>query len=327
MRRLGLIGATLFALSVAGCSPGAPVTESQSTQPSVETTTSSTVPATTSTSATTPPPTEKTRSVLVIGDWGAANEAESDVGAAMEAYAAHHEVEAILTTGDNFYFDDAEEALAPFDWVTESGIAWWFTWGNHDAQSHERIDEVNRVFSSPPRWTTVEWGGVAIIILDSNQIGAEGQIAYLDTEMRRIEKPTIVVFHHPPLNCSVHGDSTAFWVEWRPHFDDDVVLVLGGHAHNYQRFDHHGVQYVVTGGGGKSIYELKDCPSGHVPRVVGVAAHHYLALNQRSGHLTLTAITADGEVIDDISIPLNSTATVGRGGRMASGSGVEKPGR
>jgi hypothetical protein len=248
-----------------------------------------------------------------MGDWGAATETEDDVAAAMETYAARHEVEAILTTGDNLYIDDGDRAAAPFSWVEETGLDWWLTWGNHDVQSPGRIEEVNRVFSSPPRWTGIEWGAVEVIILDSTQIRSDDQTAFLELEMGRIAKPTIVVFHHPPLNCSVHGDTRAFWDEWSPHFDEDVVLVLSGHAHNYQRFDDNGVQYVVTGGGGKSLYELEDCPSGHVPRVVGNATYHFVALTQGPNDLELTAIARDGQVIDEISIPLSSDTVDGPG--------------
>jgi Icc-related predicted phosphoesterase len=307
MRRPVSTGAALLVLALVGCS--ATVRVSGHVNPPVvesipaSTTTTTTPPATSTTTTTT---TETIPSLLVIGDWGAASEAEGEVAAAMKTYAANHQVEAVLTTGDNFYIDDGDAAVAPFDWVKQSGLEWWVTWGNHDVVSQRRIDEVNRVFSSPPRWTTVDWGGIDIVILDSDQIQDPDQIAFLDKEMKRIEKPTIVVFHHPPLNCSVHGDSNAFWEEWASHFDNDVVLVLSGHAHNYQRFEDQGVEYVVTGGGGRKLYGLDDCPPGHVPRVVGDAAYHYVALTQTSDQLELTAITTDGEVIDDVSIPLTS---------------------
>lgn len=303
-RRTWWLAGVLCALVVAGCSDidlaGPPPTqpEAVTTTPPPSTTTTSSSPPTTLAA----PP----GSVLVMGDWGADTDAETELAAEMEAYATTHPVEAVLTTGDNFYIDDGDLARAPFAWVETKGLDWWVAWGNHDIESQTRIDEVNRLFSSPPRWTTVEWGAVDIIILDSDVIDSEDQIAFLASEMKRIDKPTIVAFHHPPLNCSVHGDMGEFWDEWAPLFDDDVVLVLNGHAHNYQRFDDHGVQYVVTGGGGRGIYELDDCPAGHVPRVAGDDVHHFLSLTQTSDRLDLTAIDTDGEVIDDISIPLKA---------------------
>ncbi|MGB8360799.1 MAG: metallophosphoesterase [Acidimicrobiia bacterium] len=301
MRRPASITILLLALLAAGCSPIGGVS-GQTSLPIVEATPTSIPTTTTSTIATA---TSKD-AVLVIGDWGAATDAESEVASAMDAYAADHPVAAILTTGDNLYDDEGDPALAPFDWVAASGIDWWVAWGNHDTESSVRIAEVNRLFSAPPRWTTVEWGAVSIVILDSNQMESEEQKAFLDAEMKRIDGPTVVVFHHPPLNCSVHDDNEAFWDEWRPLFDDDVVLVLSGHAHNYQRFEDEGIQYVVAGAGGKSIYELDDCPSGHVPRLVGSEAHSYLALTQGIDGLTLTAITRDDEIVDEFTIPLTT---------------------
>ena len=307
MRRPATVTALLLALLAVGCSPTDDVSGETTTSAGAQTTISVVEPTTTPPPSTTTTVATSDDAVLVIGDWGAATDAESEVASVMESYATDHSVAAILTTGDNLYDDEGDPALAPFDWVTASGIDWWVTWGNHDDESSARIAEVNRLFSSPPRWTTVEWGPVSIVILDSNQTWSEEQMTFLETEMKRIDGPTIVVFHHPPLNCSVHYDNEDFWEAWRPLFDDDVVLVLSGHAHNYQRFEDEGIEYVVSGAGGRSIYELDDCPSDHVPRIVGSEAHSFLAMTQGPDGLTVTAITRYDEIADEFTIPLTRT--------------------
>ena len=59
----------------------------------------------------------------------------------------------------------------------------------------------------------------------------------------------------------------------------------------------------VTGGGGQSLTELADCSDDHPERVAGEAVHHFIAL-ELTDSLNVTAIDADGEVIDEFSLGL-----------------------
>ena len=244
-------------------------------------------------------------SLLVIGDWGAGTEDESSIASEMESYASSHPVQAILTTGDNFYEDDPDEMMEPFQWARSAGIDFWLTLGNHDVESQERISAINTAFGNPPSWATIEWGDTEILILDSNDVASPAQLSYLESEMERIEEPTIVVFHHPPFSCSDHVDNEAVKAEWLPRFDDDVILVLSGHSHTYQRFEEGGVRYLVTGGGGRDLDELDDCPSGHTPRIVGDEAHNFLTMTQDERVLSVSAVDEAGEAIDALTIRLD----------------------
>jgi hypothetical protein len=79
-----------------------------------------------------------------------------------------------------------------------------------------------------------------------------------------------------------------------------MALVLNGHDHNYQRFSSpQGVTYVVTGGGGRSLYPLDDrCPPGTPPRVAEARRHHFTAVEVRDRSLAVTAVADDGAVLD-----------------------------
>ncbi len=231
------------------------------------------------------------------------------IASEMEGYASSHAVQAILTTGDNMYEDDRDEIMHPFQWTRSAGVDFWITWGNHDVESSDRIAEVKAAFGNPPRWATIEWGDTEILILDSNNVDSPAQLSYLESEMERIDVPTIVVFHHPPFSCSAHDDDEAVKADWLPLFDDDVILVLSGHAHTYQRFEENGVPYVVTGGGGRDLHELDDCPSGHTPRIVGEEVHNFLTLTQQEQELTVSAVSDAGEEIDALTIPLEDSAS------------------
>jgi hypothetical protein len=78
-----------------------------------------------------------------------------------------------------------------------------------------------------------------------------------------------------------------------------VALVLTAHDHNYQRFiSDRGVTYVVTGGGGRELYELDACPPGTPRRMAAARRNHFTAVEVRDGSLTLTAVAADDTVFD-----------------------------
>jgi predicted phosphodiesterase len=244
------------------------------------------------------------RHVVVVGDWGAESDGQEKVAARMAEYADQHPVDAIFTTGDNLYSDNVDELLEPFGWATEEGIPFWVAWGNHDIESSERVENVEEAFDSPPRWVVHEWGPIDVLFLDSNDAGSQDQEDFLIEALGASEDPTVVIFHHAAYSCGSHGDSEAVIDEWVPQFDDDVFLVLNGHEHNYQRFEDDGVTYVVTGGGGASLTELKECRDDHPSRMAGEATHHFVAL-ELDDSLSVTAIDLDGNVIDEFALPLS----------------------
>jgi acid phosphatase len=242
------------------------------------------------------------QTVFVVGDWGSDTAEMRLVASEMADYARTRQVEAILTTGDNFYQDEYQLLLEPYRWATSSGIEFWVTWGNHDIETPTRIEAVDQAFDTPPRMTSIPWGGAEILILDSNAVDSAEQLSFIESEMERIESPTIVVFHHPAFSCGSHGSSDAIVGGWVPRFDDDVVLVLTGHDHNYQRFEFEGVDHIVSGGGGRNVTPLETCPEGHPSRVAGAEAFHFLAMTQGSSGLDIEAVGSDGAVIDSFSI-------------------------
>jgi Calcineurin-like phosphoesterase len=289
---------------------GTSLLPSSTTTTATSTTTTSTTTTTTQATTTTQGPPSAPPSIvgegktlLVIGDWGSGGERMGEVADAMKSYAASHEVEAVLTTGDNFYGNNVSDIMTPFDWMADEGIDWWVTWGNHDEESESRIDAVNKAFENPPNWTTISWGAADIVILDSNQIESEDQLAFLQAEMAAITKPTIVVFHHPAYSCSKHGSTEAVLETWLPLFDHDVILALSGHDHLYERFESDGIEYVVSGGGGRGLYEVEDCPPGHPARIVGDQTNHFLAISQDDTGVEVSVIDREGVVIDEFTVP------------------------
>ena len=241
--------------------------------------------------------------LLVVGDWGSGHPAQTAVADAMSQHSAETEVSAILTTGDNFYNDDLELLMQPFGWATESDIPFWITWGNHDVESETRIAAVNQAFDDPPRWDVYEWGAVDVIVLDTNQITSPQQALFFLNAMGDSDRPTIVAMHHPPYSCAHEGSTTKLVDQVVEVLDDDVLLVLSGHEHVYQRFERDGIAYVVTGGGGATIYELSQCPVNQPEPLAGEATHHFLALEQTTTSVQVTAINVNGDAIDEFTVP------------------------
>jgi hypothetical protein len=66
------------------------------------------------------------------------------------------------------------------------------------------------------------------------------------------------------------------------------VLVFNGHIHNYERFERHGVEYIVTGGGGAQPYPILFRGSHDLYRDSGFPVYHYLTLEVRDNQLTGT---------------------------------------
>ncbi|MGA8038710.1 MAG: metallophosphoesterase [Acidimicrobiia bacterium] len=251
-----------------------------------------------------PPAPATADDLLVIGDWGSGDGNEQAIAALMHQAVLDHPVAAILTTGDNIYSNSTGSTMAPFSWMSGVGLDWWITWGNHDEEDAGRIAVVNGVFGDPPMWTKIQWGEVDVIILDSNQVTTKAQLDFLKSQLAASSRPTILAFHHPVYSCANHGDTADVIDNWLPLFDKDVVLVLNGHDHNYQRFADGGVTYVVTGGGGRGLYSLESCPNGHPTRIAGESTHHFLDIQQTKTALVVKAIDDNGSVIDTFNVAL-----------------------
>jgi Icc-related predicted phosphoesterase len=297
--------ATALVLTGCGGDAGTTTSDASTTTSVMATTTSSTMAAATTAPSTTTTTFEDRDSdaLLVIGDWGSGTLPQGAVAGAMMRYAEDNAVEAILTTGDNFYSDDAEFLMHPFGWGIETGIPFWITWGNHDVDTPDRIAAINEVFDDPPRWTTYRWGNVLIVILDSTQPDSDDQIEFLTEALADTDLPTIVVFHHPPYSCGSYDHDESIQENWVTRFDDDVFLVLSGHDHIYQRFEDSGTTYVVTGGGGAALTELSDCPNDGPEAIAAESTHHFLVMEQ-SEELLVTALDSDGDVLDEFSLAL-----------------------
>jgi hypothetical protein len=240
--------------------------------------------------------------LVAFGDSGG-GPAQPAVATAMERWAATHRVDALVTTGDNVYERGEPELFAaqldqPYQALRRRRPL-WATLGNHDVTAGHGGEQL-RHLGLPDLPYTRSLPGLQLLFLDANRVD-EAQASWLDA---RLSDPgpdlRAVVFHHPAWSCSVHDTSEQVGRHWVPVLEDHrVALVLNGHDHNYQRFvSPAGVTYVVTGGGGRRLYPLDACATGSPERVAGQVRHHFTAVEVRDGSLAVTAVAADGAVLD-----------------------------
>src|SRR6185503_2244129 len=103
--------------------------------------------------------------------------------------------------------------------------------------------------------------------------------------------------------------------------------VFSGHDHVYERAEHDGIHYFVSGGAGAPLYPRRPAPNPvDVAAVVSFERTlHYLRVNVTSDRVEVTAVRPDGTVIETVSwadapvapvadeggVPIHTIAAVG----------------
>jgi Icc-related predicted phosphoesterase len=178
--------------------------------------------------------------------------------------------------------------------------------GNHDLYGDEKVALSNYFQRFPElqnnRYYSVRAANTLLLMLDSSldeTSGAQGQwlVHELDTLPADVDFVCIVL-HHPPYTDSSeqffggghsarHPESAlGQMLEERQARTRARFVVMAGHVHNYERHEHHGVTYFVTGGGGAHPYLI--------PRKAGdplfdkPVNYHYLLLEVDRGKTKIT---------------------------------------
>lgn len=145
-----------------------------------------------------------------------------------------------------------------------------------------------------------DYGDVHFVALDTNMIGSE-QAAWLDDDLAATERDWVVVYgHHPPYSSGEHGCDNQFQEVFGPILEEHQVdLVLSGHDHDYERMiPQNGVNYVVTGGGGKGTRSVGSSDfTGFSEAVL-----HFVYVEIEGDQLLLHAIDATGQEFDQLAI-------------------------
>jgi hypothetical protein len=163
---------------------------------------------------------------------------------------------------------------------------------------------------------SITCGGVMFIGLDGNKATDKTQTMWLASQLKAAkEDPTIghvfVWFHQSPYSIGAnHGDdpNTQAWV---PSFEDPtnkVRAVFTGHDHNYQRLQHGGLTYIVSGGAGADLYKLNAQDKGGATIAGKSMSYNFVKL-----HITKDFISGeafDGQTGNPLTNDVTSAAEV-----------------
>lgn len=160
------------------------------------------------------------------------------------------------------------------------------------------------------QWYALELGSIQVLFLNTQLLyglaGKEAQNQWLESRLGDTHfSSTIVVFHVPPYTSGRHDrDGIPVISNWIPAFEaSNVRLVLSGHDHNYERFLHKGITYLVSGGGSSVLYSLQE---RHEDSQHFDAVTHFVWLEIDAGRIEITAIDVDGNTIDTYMIEATS---------------------
>jgi hypothetical protein len=244
--------------------------------------------------------------VAVFGDSGVYNEDQFRVGAQITWW----NPEVLLHTGDIAYDAGTEEQYAQtfFNAYVPllAQVPFYGSIGNHDeatdaAGPYKKFLECPTAYSDSEDYYAFDYGPAHFVSLNSNNDYSEGSEMYnwLVNDLAQTDKRwKIVYFHHPLYSSGYHGSTAGMADILGPVFEDNgVQLVLNGHDHDYERNQKvHGVLYIVTGGGGGSLYEHG---FDNVYSSIFESRFHFVGLQISKNALTGQAIDENGYIFDD----------------------------
>jgi acid phosphatase type 7 len=185
--------------------------------------------------------------------------------------------------------------------------------GNHDRQGRGRTADSYRTYFSVPdngdeRFYGFSYAAARFLVLDSNEysFALSDQTAWLERELIAARQdPAVrhvfVVMHHPPFSIALHGGSRDLRERWTPLFEKyQVTAVFSGHDHVYERAEHNGIRYFVSGGGGAPLYPRRPHPSPVDLDAVKKLERtfHFLRVTVTGSRVEVTGVRSDGTVIE-----------------------------
>ncbi len=213
--------------------------------------------------------------------------------------------------------------------------------GNHDLHGDQNIALANyfQRFSDlkNSRYYSVRAANALILVLDSSLeevSGQEGQ--WLADKLDHVPSDVdfvFLMFHHPPYTSSSDAktfggghsarsteQALAMMLEERQAHARFRIVVFSGHVHNYERHEHGGVTYFVSGGGGAHAYPIERAAGD--PFQSKLVNYHYLLVEVDEQQLKVTMNRLDltsGKAVwtqpDSVKITAPAAATSAVAGR------------
>ncbi len=213
--------------------------------------------------------------------------------------------------GDIVYVGDNAKDWKVWDTETknwqEHKITVYPAIGNHDLKGNKKIALMNYFARFPQlegsRFYSVRVGNCLMLVLDSAIDETRGpQGDWLRGQLDVLPANTDFVFlitHHPPYTSSsdekkfggghsARGTERALaeMLEEKQQHMQARIIVFSGHVHNYERHEHNGITYFVTGGGGAHAYPVPRAPDD-LYKDPGIN-YHYLLVEVHGSRVEIT---------------------------------------
>ncbi len=158
-------------------------------------------------------------------------------------------------------------------------------------------------------WYSYDLADIHLVMLDSNSYELAAQQAWLEVDLAaaraRKVRAILVLTHDGPYSRGYHRGSVDARTRYVPILArHHVDLLLAGHDHLYQRGEAGGIRYVVSGGGGASLYAISCGVPGRRTCAVddGMQAiareHHFIVLTVSRTAIELCARRPDGRLLE-----------------------------
>jgi len=182
---------------------------------------------------------------------------------------------------------------------------------------------------------SITCAGVMFIGLDGNSPGTT-QNNWLSQQLAAAKgdasiEHVFVWFHQGPYSLGTHGDNPATQV-WTAGFEDPankVRAVFTGHDHNYQRLQHGGLTYIVSGGAGAGLYSMSASDAAGATVLGKKQSYNFVKLHITKDFITGAAFdgTSGNPLVSDVSnmaetfTLYGSPSDMGGGGAGGGGGG------
>jgi predicted phosphodiesterase len=248
-----------------------------------------------------------------VGDTQQAGERLDPLMASLE----RHDVEFVLHLGDM-----VDEATSDVEWdrlldsALRHRIRLMPVVGNHDIRRDYADDGASRFRQYFPHLPNTFYHfrhrGVNFLMLNSERsfIAGSEQAAFLRWHLEHHPGTTVACLHRPTFTASDRDRGSMYsrrlWLHGTVA-ETDVVAVLAGHNHYYERTKPlDGVTYVVSGGGGGALRAPVE-PNSHTAAHVAKVNHYGLGAVYEDRIAIEIRATDDDRLLDQFALPLRPT--------------------
>jgi hypothetical protein len=215
-----------------------------------------------------------------------------------------------LQTGD-LVENGADQALWPIFFDIEHDLlrhtAFFPALGNHEHNDKQFFE----FFDMTLPYYSFNWGNAHFVVLDTDVANVadtpSGRDAFWTAEKKWLEEDLaknqaaafrFVAGHHPPMTAVESRQGTTKQMEEAiPIYEKyHVTAGLYGHDHNYQHYLKNGIHYVVSGGGGAPLYDVKMPPKDILVKAISV--ENFLLVSVAGNTAKVEVKSIDGATID-----------------------------